>query len=133
MARILLVDDIEQVRRAMGRALERRGHEVETAGDGKRALAALGAAPHDLVVTDLNMPDMDGIELILAIKDRWPGVPVIAVSGGGMMPKEVLLKNAEILGAVTTLAKPVDLEDLYAAVDAALGRSPSDRHPPSPD
>lgn len=131
MARIVLVDDHEEVRRALCRALERMGHEVATAADGKKALAALGAAPHDLVVTDLNMPDMDGIELILAIKDRWPGVPVIAVSGGGMMPKEVLLKNAEILGAVTTLAKPVDLGDLRAAVEAALEKSHRDPSPPN--
>lgn len=126
MARIVFVDDHEEVRRALCRALERMGHEVETAADGKKALAALGAAPCDLVVTDLNMPGMDGIELILAVKERWPGVPVIAVSGGGLMPKEVLLQNAAILGAVTTLAKPVDLVELRAAVDKALETVPPD-------
>lgn len=121
MARVLLVDDHEEVRRAMKRGLERMGHAVTPAGDGREAIAALIGTPMDLVVTDINMPDMDGIELIIEMNRKWPEVPVIAVSGGGMLPKELLLANAAILGAVTTLQKPVDLGDLEAAVNAALG------------
>ncbi|HSW27855.1 MAG TPA: response regulator [Longimicrobiales bacterium] len=120
MARILLVDDHDECRRALNRALQRMGHEVTQAADGRQAVAALDGTPHDLVVTDINMPGMDGIELILAVGRRWPGVPIIAVSGGGMLPKELLLDNAAVLGAVTTLPKPVDLGELHAAVDRAL-------------
>jgi CheY-like chemotaxis protein len=131
MASILMVDDSEEVRRAMRRVLERLGHDVTTAGDGKEALAALAGGSCDLVVTDLNMPGMDGIELILAVKERWPEVPVIAVSGGGLMPKEILLANAEVLGAVTTLAKPLGILELEAAVNQALAAAGNREGPPS--
>lgn len=131
MARVLLVDDHGDVRRAMTRALQRLGHHVTGAEDGHAALRALEAQPHDLIITDINMPGMDGIELILAVAERWPALPIIAVSGGGLMPKELLLENASILGAGTTLTKPVDLGELEAAVDSALEGAAQER--PGPD
>jgi CheY-like chemotaxis protein len=91
----------------------------------------MGSGPCDLVVTDLNMPGMDGIELILAANKRWPEVPVIAVSGGGLMPKELLLANAEMLGAVTTLTKPLGIPELEAAVNQALAAAGNREGPPS--
>ena len=121
MARILLVDDDEDVLRGMRRVLQRLGHEVVAAGDGRQALRALEGDPCEMVITDINMPGMDGIELILALRDRWPKVPIIAISGGGLMPKDLLLASAEILGAVTTLPKPVGVPELEAAVARALG------------
>lgn len=120
MPRVLLVDDHDDVRRAMARALQRMGHEVTLAGDGHEALAAMEAGAHALLITDINMPGMDGIELIMEVNRRWPEVPIIAVSGGGLMPKELLLDNAALLGAVTTLPKPVAVEDLKAVVDRVL-------------
>lgn len=121
MARILLVDDNADVRTGMRRALVRLGHEVVAAADGREALRALEGDPCELVITDINMPEMDGIELILALSERWPKVPVIAISGGGLLPKELLLASAEVLGVVTTLPKPVGVSDLEAAVNRALG------------
>jgi CheY-like chemotaxis protein len=121
VARILLVDDDEDVLRGMRRVLQRLGHEVVAAADGHQALRALEGDPCDLVITDINMPEMDGIELILALRERWPKVPIIAISGGGLMPKELLLASAEVLGAVTTLPKPVGVAELEAAVARALG------------
>lgn len=130
MARILLVDDHDDVRRAMTRALQRMGHAVTQAADGRHALSVLEGEPLDVVVTDINMPGMDGIELTIAVGKRWPRVPIIAVSGGGMLPKELLLENAAVLGAVTTLTKPIDFEELRAAVEAALEGGARQEPPP---
>lgn len=123
MARILLVDDDDDVRRAMSRTLQRLGHEITSARAGREALASMEECAPDLLLTDINMPDMDGIELMMAVRKRWPGVPIIAVSGGGMLPKDLLLANASVLGAVATLQKPVELSALKEALGSALGPS----------
>lgn len=118
MATILLIDDETAVRDTMRRLLERYGHEVREAANGREALKA--PPEYDLVITDINMPEMDGIEVIMALTERRPGLPVIAISGGGRLPKDLLLSSADMLGAVTTLPKPFDLSELIEAVDAAL-------------
>ncbi len=120
MARVLVVDDDPDTLRTLRRALQRFGHEVGEAAEGRAALATLDREEWSLVITDVNMPGMDGIELIQAMMERRPEVPVIAISGGGWLPKEHLLADAGLMGAVTTLVKPVDLADLRRAVDSAL-------------
>ena len=132
MARILLIDDETSVRVGVGRFLRKVGHEVHDACDGVEALRLAQGLEVDLVVTDINMPEMDGIEVILALAERNPGLPVIAISGGGRMPKELLLASAGVLGAVATLPKPFDLVQLRDAVDRALAggsRSGDGRQP----
>ena len=124
MATILLVEDEAGVRSAMRRGLQRLGHTVVEACDGGEALRSLEGQPVALVITDINMPGMDGIELILALTERCPGMPVIAISGGGLVPKESLLADARTLGVVTTLEKPVELATLQAAVARALATAP---------
>ena len=119
MAQILLIDDDELVARGLARLLGRMGHDVRVARNGKEGLRHFTERLPELVITDINMPEMDGVELIMAFQPT--GVPVIAISGGGRMSKEVLLDNAEMLGAVETLSKPIVFEDLKAAVDKALG------------
>lgn len=120
MAHILLIDDEPSVRAGVGRYLRMRGHEVTEAADGAAALRLAASRRPDLVITDINMPEMDGIEVIMAVSKGTPGLPVIAISGGGRMPKELLLQSAEVLGAMTTLQKPFDLEELDEAVTRAL-------------
>lgn len=120
MAHILLIDDDDGIRNAASRYLRMLGHEVTEAGDGARALRLAQGSPVDLVITDINMPEMDGIEVILAVTENKPGVPVIAISGGGRMPKDVLLASAGLLGAVETLAKPFELSELMQAVERGL-------------
>ena len=127
MPRILVIDDDRAVRENVAMYLRRLGHEVLEASDGLRGFEILAGPAVDLVVTDINMPDMDGIEVIDRLREATDGCPVIAISGGGLFAKDLLLENAAMLGAVSTLAKPFDLNDLRAAVEAALARSGNDR------
>jgi sigma-B regulation protein RsbU (phosphoserine phosphatase) len=120
MPRLLVIDDHATLRAAVARGLERAGHEVVQAGSGTEGMAELEGGPFDLVVTDINMPDMDGIEVILKLSQIYPDLPVIAVSGGGLMSHEILLGNADALGAVDVLAKPFELAELNAIIDRAL-------------
>ncbi len=122
---ILVVDDDEAVRSVIRRSLERAGYGVREAGEGGAALKLLASAPADLVITDLVMPDMEGIALILSLRKSHPKLPVIAMSGGGRMRPEGYLDIARNCGAARILAKPFDVEDLIAMVQQLLG-------PPAP-
>ncbi len=126
MAYILLVDDDELLRRAIGKALRRVGHDVAEAGSGQDAMRAVESKRPALILTDINMPEMDGIEVVMQIRRREPGIPVIAMSGGGIVAKELLLLNAEALGAVATLSKPFELDELIGTVDRVLAEAATD-------
>lgn len=121
MAKILVVDDEQGLLANIARYLEVLGHEVATAGNGQLALRALADRAPDLLVTDLNMPDMDGVELLEALGRLGSRVPVIAMSGGARSPGVHPLQAAPALGAVVTLEKPFTLEELRAAVERVLG------------
>jgi CheY-like chemotaxis protein len=119
MATVLVADDDASVRRVLQRALAREGYEVRCAGDGAEALEFIEADAPDLVVTDINMPDMDGIELLIQVARRG-GIKVIAISGGGLFPAHELLEDARLFGAVDILPKPFDIAVLLERVAAAL-------------
>lgn len=123
MARILVADDHEAVRLSLRRALESGGHEVAEAEDGRAALRLVEARPPDLVIADIYMPEMDGIEFLVRLVDRFPSLPIIAVSGGGHAPAGFLLEDARHLGAVATLEKPLSVKGVLSAVDDALGNA----------
>jgi DNA-binding response OmpR family regulator len=116
MARILLVDDDESLRRALCRALEHEGYAIVEAGDGRQALEKLEEGPLDLVITDMIMPDSEGLELIFALRKTRPGIPVIAMSGGGHWTPEFHLALARRVGVVHVFAKPFAIEDLLGKV-----------------
>jgi DNA-binding response OmpR family regulator len=120
MARILLVDDEASVRELMAIVLEAEGYSVTKAGDGNSALAALERESFDLVITDLVMPGKEGIETIMDIRQRWPQLKVIAMSGGGRGSANDYLDMAAQLGARRTLEKPFGSEDLVALVAEVL-------------
>ena len=124
MARILLVDDDEGFRRIAGRMLAAGGHQVEEAADGKEAIEAYRARPADLVLSDLYMPDLDGVEAIIRLRHEFPEVRIIAVSGGGHLNTEDVLKVASSVGAHATLSKPVDKKTLLGAVEQVLSAAP---------
>lgn len=121
MAVILLVDDDPDVRSALRRPLERRGHSVLEAEHGGEGLRRLSETRVDLLITDILMPGGDGIELITELLERHPGIPVIAMSGGGnLVPSDLVLTDARALGAVVSISKPFEMSDFLLAVDAAL-------------
>lgn len=120
MPKILVVDDDDQFRRMVQRTLERAGFEVEAAANGYQALALYKERGADLVVTDLVMPECEGLETILALR-RLANTPrIIAMSGGGRGSAEDYLDTAKVLGVKATLAKPFATSDLLGAVRAAL-------------
>ena len=120
MTKILLVDDDAAFAEMLGKALTSFGYEVLRAGDGRAALRLYDPQTVGLVLTDLIMPDMEGVELIVALRRRHPGVKIIAMSGGGRNEPEPYLKIAQKVGAVKTLAKPFPLETLRAVVAESL-------------
>ncbi len=105
MSHILVIDDDSSICLLLRKALEALGHQVTVAYDGQKGLAALKVAPADLVITDLIMPGMEGIETILELKRRSPGLKIIAMSGGGMGKGTDYLLMAQKFGAQRTITK----------------------------
>ncbi|MEP6989365.1 MAG: response regulator [bacterium] len=121
MASILVVDDQAQMLDVIRRMLSKVGHEITTASDGGEAIRLLTDGPlPDLVITDLIMPGQEGMETIMIIRERFPGVKIIAMSGGGQVSGLEYLPSASAMGAHQTLAKPFSTEALRTTVNAAL-------------
>ncbi len=120
MARILVVDDDAMVRGTIRASLLRAGHQVLEAGDGLEAIATLEREAVDLVVSDIIMPEVDGIGLLLKLRKQYAGLKVIVISGGGRTQNVDFLRMAETLGADRVLAKPFTPDQLQSAVQAVL-------------
>ena len=120
MASILVVDDDSAVRAAVRDVLERAGHEVADAGNGLEGLREYRSHQADVVVTNIAMPEMDGIELIQELKDSFPDARIIALSGYDDSGDAGYLHLAEQLGAVATLTKPFDDHVLADTVKKVL-------------
>jgi len=123
MARILLIDDDDDVRTLMRLTLVRLGHDIIEARDGVEGLKIFEPAETDLVITDILMPEKEGIEVMIELKARNPAVKVIAVSGGGRIAATNYLQMAKIVGAAKVLAKPFDSKELAAAINEVLSPS----------
>ena len=121
MARILVVDDNEVVRRIIRQALEFEGHDVEVAENGNRALDHFRERVADLVITDIVMPEKEGIETILELRLLDTDVKILAISGGGLFSPGAYLSSATLLGADGSLAKPFTARELIVVVDDLLG------------
>ena len=120
MANILLVEDEEQLRSMLRIVLENAEHEVREAGNGKEALESYGRHPVDLMVTDIVMPDKEGIETIMKVRDSYPHVKIIAMSGGGRTGAQNFLELAKKFGADYILAKPFSNKELLDGVHLLL-------------
>jgi DNA-binding NtrC family response regulator len=116
MERILVIDDEQQIRSMLRLMLERDGYEVVEAPDGIEGIKAYRQKPADLIITDLIMPNKDGIGMIIELQKEFPDVKIIAMSGGGLNKPEGYLKGATKLGAACTLTKPIDREKMLRAV-----------------
>ena len=140
MSRILVIDDDGDTRSMLEQMLEAAGHEVYSAADGREGMRLQEARPADLVITDLFMPNQEGLETIIQLRKGFPGVPVIAMSG--KTPASTMLTIAKRLGAVAILEKPFFPLQMLGEVERALrlsaGPLPDDssriqRPPPGPE
>ena len=120
MARVLVIDDDEITRTLVRSMLTGEGHELEEAHDGVEGLRLFGKNPPDVVLTDIDMPGLDGHDVIEAIRMQHPDVPIIAISGGGPVGREELLLKASVLGADQIIMKPFEFQQLVGAVERAL-------------
>lgn len=121
MARILLIDDDELIRETLCMVLEDAGHQVLTAKNGRVGLSKLEQHPVDLIISDLFMPDMEGLETMRIIRQRQSNIKIIAISGGALNLKQgMLLEDAELLGADGSLSKPFHNRELISLVDQLL-------------
>jgi DNA-binding response OmpR family regulator len=120
MPRILIVDDDPHVRHMLERVLRKAEHDVETAENGKEALRIHRERPFELIVTDIIMPEKEGLETITELRKFFPSVKIIAISGGGRIGPAQYLKMAEILGADLTFSKPFNPSELIASVEELL-------------
>ena len=120
MAKIVLIDDDPTIQKSVARFLTAEGHEVAVAGNGIAGLKLLAENLPDLVITDIMMPEMDGLEILLNIRKQYTGLPVIAISGGMRALPINFLKQAKMFGARYVFEKPVPLDVLLNAVNDLL-------------
>jgi YesN/AraC family two-component response regulator len=114
---ILVVDDEPMIREGLKVALEMEGHRALTASDGNEALKIVDESKPQLVITDIIMPESDGIEIICTLKNSNPDIKILAISGGGRISARDHLKIAKQLGATGVLAKPFSTEELICEIN----------------
>lgn len=124
MPHILIIDDEAMIREMFRRILEMEGYAVSEAAEGNEALARCREQCPDLIITDLIMPDKEGIETIIEIRRDFPETKIIAISGGGRITAREYLELAETFGADRSLSKPIGREELLAAVRSLLPSGP---------
>jgi DNA-binding response OmpR family regulator len=120
--RILVVEDDPSIGRVLRIVLRQAGYQVIEARDGHEAMRLWRDQRADLVITDLHMPNKNGLEVIMELRALSPSVPIVAMTGGGRSKDIELLGDARLLGAVRTVAKPFGLEEMLAVVQQELDR-----------
>jgi CheY-like chemotaxis protein len=117
---VLVIDDDENIRLLLRALLEHEGYRVVDAPDGNDGIKEFSRSPTDIVITDLIMPGKEGIETIRDLRQKFPQVKIIAVSGGGRIGPDSYLKMAKGVGALRTLKKPIERTELLEAVEEVL-------------
>lgn len=121
MARIIVIDDEADLRGILRLMLEARGHQVDEAATGSEGLRAIRGQTYDLVITDVLMPEDDGVAVAKQVPGIQPGIKVLAISGGGpSMPADWSLKLMEMFGVDAALHKPFEEDELIGVVDQLL-------------
>jgi DNA-binding response OmpR family regulator len=128
---VLIVDDEELLREAVRLALEQDGHEAIEAEDGFAALRLFGEHQPDVVVTDLIMPQKEGIETIRDLRKRYPHAKIIALSGRGGISLNANLERARMVGADAALLKPCDFDELRETVRGLMSGKSKDQAAPA--
>ncbi len=120
MARVLVIDDDAEMRSMLRQLLDEQGHDVIEARDGKRGSELYATHAIDVVITDIFMPDKDGLETIVDLRKQFPDAKIIAISG--QLSRHNMLPVATALGACRTIAKPFQPQELIEAVWEVLSR-----------
>ena len=122
MPKILVIDDDPNIREMLQEVLSDAGYAVDVASDGAEGLLMVKNSPPDLIVTDIIMPEQDGVGVMLHIAKDYPNIKTIAISGGGRISPESYLYMAEKFGAAKTFMKPFDINEFLAAVEEVLNK-----------
>ena len=122
MARILIIDDEDELRSMLRQMLEQAGYEVTEAVNGAEGIQFSEQNTHDLIITDIIMPEKEGVETIIALRRADPDLPIIAISGGGRLDATDFLTMTKKLGARRTLSKPFRRDQLLEAVGECLAK-----------
>jgi CheY-like chemotaxis protein len=120
MARILVIDNNGASRAALTRLLTQRGYEVVQAATGYEGMRRLAACPPDVLLLDIFLPDLDGIEILRRVRRSFPHVPIVALSGGSPYREHTVPIAARDFGARATFTKPVSPDALLTALEAAI-------------
>lgn len=132
MNHILVIDDEDNVRTLLRNFLESEGYSVCMARDGQQALRLFDQYHADLIITDVFMPEKDGLEVLAGLRRKRADIPVIVISGGGRMYVHDVLHIAKTLGATRVLDKPIELELLLTTVQELLPPAPPHTEPSFP-
>lgn len=121
--KVLLLEDDQDLRATLVYGLEAAGYEVKPAADGRDVLKMIDDFAPDVIVTDVIMPHKEGIETIQEVRSVKPNLPIVAMSGGGRMNADDILRFAAAFGVQQTIAKPFKIKDLVDAVEAAFNKA----------
>jgi len=120
MARILIIDDEAAIAMMLKKMVEKAGHKAETAVNGNEGLQLFETFKPDLLITDIVMPEKEGLEIIFELRRKNPNLKIIAISGGGRFQYEGYLNSAKHLGANKVFQKPLDLKELISSISELL-------------
>ena len=121
MAKILVMDDEPFILLMIKKMLEKEGHEVDLALNGKDGLELFEKFKPDLVITDIIMPQKEGLEIILELRQKYPDLKIIAISGGGRVGPDGYLPGAKLFGADMVFQKPLIQKEFMLGVSVLLG------------
>jgi CheY-like chemotaxis protein len=124
MARIVIIEDDDALRPVLLQSVRKLGHEACAEPDGKAGLRRVRAEPPDLVITDMVMPEKEGVATIRELRRDFPAVKILAISGGGRGNSADYLAYAKRFGATATLAKPFSRDELRAVLEKILTPPP---------
>jgi DNA-binding response OmpR family regulator len=123
MAKILVLDDEPSILLMIKKMLEKAGHEVDIALNGKEGMFLFEKNKPDLLITDIIMPEKEGLETIFELRKIYPDLKIIAISGGGRIGPDGYLPGAKLLGANMVFQKPLDQKEFVNAVNQLLGEN----------
>lgn len=125
MANILIAEDDQELLDVLALTLRDAGHTITAARDGQEAVGLLKDNEFEILITDIVMPNKEGIETIMDVRRQWPEIKIVAMSGGGFQTAQQYLDIAHKLGAAAILPKPFHRDQILAALDQILGSKPS--------